>query len=522
VGPYNPSPACPRITNEPYFKVTNSSIAAGGDFDKCTTAGGTLAGYNNNKDISGTTDRGASTQLSSLALLKITGVASGQTVGTVGSGGQDAMRLTFANGAGSPAYGADTDNPTLGGAAGTCQTLTNVHPDKPTSPLGGTVDLNSADAGSPASGEYTSGDLKIGAPGTTMTMTANHQIEIFAAGNVYIGSNIVYDNSAAAVGTVPSLIIHATGNIYIDPAVANLSGTFIAQQKIKSDGSPDTTTGKIYTCGTSSFTALQTGGTPNIYNDCHKQLVVYGSFVADQVNLMRTFGSLRDETPNPPTSFVGGTPPAPWGLYWTHNGVIPAGYNCANITDNSTSHDTTQYDNYLCVPSSSGLDMKWTFYAGSPTCDFGQPGLSNLNCIQTHGYPYCTPFNTGETDWGDNYLCFNQSVNPTIGTAPDGRDCTKMNEDSDPNGSWVSGYYICVNYKTAASPGTPAQPASVPSPLNCSNTPGVNPKAGATCAAEVFRFSPEIYLSNPGGTSGGGNSGAMPPAQVITSLPPVL
>ena len=510
--------SCPRITNEPYFKVTNSSVIAGGDFDKCTTAGGTLAGYNNNTDAGSLVDHGASVQLGALAIIPsgISGVASGQNLGTTGSGGQGAMRLTFANNTskGAP-YTAGTDTPTLGGNAGTCQTLTNVTPDRPTSPLPGT-DLSAL-----ASGEYTTGNVSIGTPGTTQTMTDN-QVEIFSTGNVYIGSNIIYDNSGAVSGTVPSLMIHATGNVYIDPAVSNLSGIYIAQQKIKDDGSADTTTGKIYTCGTSSFTPLQTSGSPNIYNNCHNQLVVYGSFVADQVNLMRTFGSLRDETPNPPTGSVGGTPAEPWGLYWTHSGAIPAGYNCANITDNSTSHDTTQYDNYLCAPSSSGLDMKWTFYAGSPTCDFGQPGLSNLNCVQTHGYPYCAPFNTGETDWGDNYLCFNQNVNPTIGTAPDGRDCTKMDEDSDPNGSWVSGYYVCVNYKTPASPGTPAQPATVRSPLSCSNTPGVNPKAGPTCAAEVFRFSPEIYLSNPGGPCSSNCGGGTPPAQVITSLPPEL
>ncbi len=61
-------------------------------------------------------------------------------------------------------------------------------------------------------------------------MTAGHQVELFVTGNVYIGSNITYDNSDATVGTVPSLIIHATGNIYIDLSVANLYGTYIAQQ----------------------------------------------------------------------------------------------------------------------------------------------------------------------------------------------------------------------------------------------------------------------------------------------------
>jgi hypothetical protein len=286
IGPASDS-SCPMVANEPYFKVHNSSVSAGGDFDQCTNSGGTLAGYNNNSDAG--SDRGSSTQLSALALLKITGVASGETVGTLGNGGAAAARLTFANSSAVEVDSSSLESPVLGGQFVSCQTLTNERLPSTHSALSGA----STNVSTLTSGAYTSArdtTLTSGVTGGTMTMTPNHNVSLFVTGNVYINSNIVYNNTGAALGTVPSLVIHATGNIYIDPSVTNLSGVFIAQKKA------DNTAGKIYTCSSLSnhFAAMAAS---DLYASCNKQLVVYGSFVADQVNLMRTFGSLRDETP---------------------------------------------------------------------------------------------------------------------------------------------------------------------------------------------------------------------------------
>jgi len=82
----------------------------------------------------------------------------------------------------------------------------------------------------------------------------------------------------------------ATGNIYIDPGVKELDGVYIA----KNDDSGDK--GNIYTC------SVKTGGTftpepaKTLYSNCDNQLTVVGSFVADQVNLMRTYGTLKNST----------------------------------------------------------------------------------------------------------------------------------------------------------------------------------------------------------------------------------
>jgi hypothetical protein len=127
--------------------------------------------------------------------------------------------------------------------------------------------------------------------------------------------------------------------------------------------------------------------------------------------------------------------------------------------------------------------------------------------------------------WNDNWLCANKNVGLTFGSSQTaGDDCTQIQEPSDPDANWASGgYWLCAAHQPTT-PGQAAQPPQPPTPpLSCSNAPGANSKAGNTCAAEVFRFSPEIYLSNPDGGSGSGDGdGGMPPTQSITSLPPVL
>ncbi len=51
--------------------------------------------------------------------------------------------------------------------------------------------------------------------------------------------------------------------------------------------------------------------TSSLFSSCNSQLSVYGSFVADKINLMRTYGSMRDETPTTGVKGVPATPPGP-------------------------------------------------------------------------------------------------------------------------------------------------------------------------------------------------------------------
>jgi hypothetical protein len=78
-------------------------------------------------------------------------------------------------------------------------------------------------------------------------------------------------------------VLKATGNIYIDKSVTQLDGIYLAKNK-------------IYTCAQAPIpTTFVPVPINSLYDNCNNQLVVHGSFVANKVNFMRTYGSLRDE-----------------------------------------------------------------------------------------------------------------------------------------------------------------------------------------------------------------------------------
>ncbi|MGH7193312.1 MAG: hypothetical protein ACREJM_07215, partial [Candidatus Saccharimonadales bacterium] len=241
---------CPRVANEPYFKALDSSIAAGGDFDQCTNAGGLLAGYNDIQSDPGNrvpADRGASSQLSALALVKITGVASAQTPGNPGIL-RSPTDLTFANN-GVQVDSTGLESPTLGGSFGSCQQLTNeTAPSSAADYSGSTFVVNPS-----RQGAYKhNGDITVKGAGIGASVSAGQTVSLFVTGNVHISGDpgvsgdIKYDQTTGwSAGNVPSFILHATGNIYIDPGITSLAGLYIAQ-------STGGTKGKIYDCADSS------------------------------------------------------------------------------------------------------------------------------------------------------------------------------------------------------------------------------------------------------------------------------
>ncbi|MGC1176707.1 MAG: hypothetical protein WA843_01435, partial [Candidatus Saccharimonadales bacterium] len=242
---------CLTVKNKPYFKVYNSGVSAGGTFsanDGSCKGGGLVAGWNDNTGG----DRGAGAQLSALALIKITGFASAQTIA-----GRSPTNLTFANSVpGDITTG--NESPDLGGNF------------DPTGDHCLTDALPSTKAGADTAtvtGPYTLGATTIG---------VGQNKSIFVNGDVRITGNITY-GTGYTLDTVPSFVLHATGKIYIDPGVTELDGLYIARSK-------------IYTCD-NGFAPMPAA---NIYANCNSQLTVYGSFVANQINLMRAYGSLRN------------------------------------------------------------------------------------------------------------------------------------------------------------------------------------------------------------------------------------
>jgi hypothetical protein len=475
--------SCDKVTNEPYFKVVGDGASAGGKFKDPVTGqcdgGGLLAGWNNNTNG---VDRGAGSQLSALALIKITGFASAQT-----NIANSPTGLTFSN-TQLADITSDTDSPSLGGNYNS----------------GGSVCLPDVAAKSGATtqtGPYPQ-------PGISGISGITNSQSVFVNGDVRITGDITY-GSGWALGNVPSFVLHATGNIYIDPGVTQLDGLYVSNQK-------------IYTCddSTNGGTGFSPMPAAAIYVKCNNQLVIHGNFIANQVNLMRSFGSLRDETPIPGTSATSATT---LGTKWScgGDGCNPdlSGYRCIHTYEGSDP-DTWQ-DNQLCVPSSSSLSLAWTAYAGDPVSLSGcvAGGYCSKAYLQANGYPYCTQWNVPADyaqTWNDNYLCSNQNKNFTFTTTPDtssSRECTKIIEPADPEGQWASGYYLCGDI----TPATPAGPPTAPTAPLCSNK-GTQ-LITSTCAAEIFQFSPELYISTPyiNPPSNGATQ-----YDAITSLPPVL
>jgi hypothetical protein len=104
-------------------------------------------------------------------------------------------------------------------------------------------------------------------------------VTIYVDGNVNIEGNISLGDSWNTIGDIPSFeLIVQNGNIYIDNNVTRLDGVYVAQDLTQAG------TGTIYDCSV--------GGVPasgaQFSNDCYQPLVINGSFIATQVDLMRT------------------------------------------------------------------------------------------------------------------------------------------------------------------------------------------------------------------------------------------
>lgn len=474
---------CPRVRNEPYFKVYHSDISAGGAFDKCTFDGGTLAGYADISDPAGAT-RGSTTQLSALALLKITGVASAKSPAEIAG---SPTKLTFAN-KNVQIDASGNESPVLGGQFGGCRTLTNEAP-----PPSASQYIGSNFALSGKNGAYkTSGNLTV----TGGKLLKNNNASMFVNGDAYISGDITYGNNWKA-GTAPSFVLHATGNIYIAPGVRQLAGVFIAQNK-------------IYTCA-DKVNHFKPMSVDKIYTDCNKQLEVDGSFVAKQINLMRTFGSLRDEVPD----MQGAIPDKPGALgplVYMFMGKLPGLNGCVNLKALGGSERAAWQDNYLCpATNDNNVKLGWT-------------NNGNIGGLQSSGLKYCTSSwgnvlaSAGyprASLWSSSFLCSTVpiSFSKIAGGWPAGTLCTQIVEPSSPG--WPP-TRVCVS---KIIPGTPGTPIPRQTPLDCSNKKGGAQLLSTTCAGEVFYFSPALYLSNPAVNPPGGGQLQF---QAITSLPPVL
>ncbi len=301
-------PGCDFVHNKPYFKAVNGDLRAGGNFTGVAgcTGGGTLGGWFHD---SSSPNYGAGSTLASLALIRITGVASarGTTVSTplLNPGGSG---ISFGNKAPAPlsSFLGHPDSPVLGGGYGASHCIDRPLPLLPTTPLGSVINISGLGSGSySAAGPTTTINSGGIANGTNIAINVTGDVYITGGGGIsYSGSGGGWAVSpTTTTNTVPSFTLSVTnGNIYIDAGVTQLDGIYTAANAGAAGG-------KIYTCASGFAPMPQT----SIFAGCNKQLVINGVFQANQVNLMRTYGSLRDDK-NPP--ILGGCANSPgFGLF---------------------------------------------------------------------------------------------------------------------------------------------------------------------------------------------------------------
>lgn len=246
-----------RVVNQPYTRVYGADVMSGSGFGNCTpnTNAGIL-GWNKGNGA------GSGTQLAAQAAGTITGFSSASLRGVAPS---PPRGLSFANVSGT--YGGNY-------GAGVC-----------------VQDYFSLAKPSQISTSYPSSESPLNiAPGSRTV--------VYVEGDAFIRRNIVFSGGSwANLSQIPSYYLIVKGNIYISANVTQLDGVYIAQPTSPTS----TTTGRIYTCVDHNTRAVKTTS-PSAFTDCGQKLTVNGVFLAKQLRLLRTNGSLRDSTVGEPST----------------------------------------------------------------------------------------------------------------------------------------------------------------------------------------------------------------------------
>lgn len=270
----NVNERCEVIANTPYISVYNSDIKAGGTFNTITS---TCDRSPASKIL---LNRNSSTWFAAFALDVISPGTDFKTIAnrTTGPGpAPDGLKLPNFNNYSAcmhDYYGdLDVSNAQTG--------LTEA-------------DINARLANGSLDGNIVfTGNLNFGPdssdPNPVKIIPNGRHIRLYVDGNVTIrGSKILLSLGPwSSIAAIPSLTIISKGNIYIEPTVLTIAGTYIAQPR---SAATIATTGIIDTC--------YKAGTPititNTYNECSRPLTVEGGVVAQRVKLNRSFGSSRN------------------------------------------------------------------------------------------------------------------------------------------------------------------------------------------------------------------------------------
>lgn len=266
--------ACVTITAKPYLRIYGGDVSAGNGFTSgtgstCTNnAGAAVVSWNQRGGGPGWA--GAGTQFATYALSKIFDFA--DNLGNPPGGGNASTKpsgFSFSN------TTTDINNGDFGGSLGSIPCIQDYWDTTGATNYAGPLATTST-------GKYVGFTPAI----VSGTMSVNQRVVLYNNGDVYINGNITYPASWP-VDQPPLFMLVARGNIYIRKSVTRLDGTYVAQRNGAGAG------GTIYTCANSVFPPTAILPTdPTAYGDCNTKLTINGSFVANQVQFMRTFGTL--------------------------------------------------------------------------------------------------------------------------------------------------------------------------------------------------------------------------------------
>lgn len=310
--------SCIPVVAKPYSRVYGGDVAVGSGFGD--SSGGSCV-VNNNAAVVGWNRRGGGSNnwagagsqyaVYAMSVIHDFAAAAGPTSG--GGRAPAPTGLTFAN----TGVGGNSTQGLFGGHFGSAPCMPDYYGSKPanTTELGGSVNLT--DLGS---GSYNrSGSLTLTSPDgmTPMRVSAGEEISIYVDGDLHIANSIQYDGTWS-VNQIPITRLIVRGNIYINSQAFRAEGLYVAQPNENGEG------GIIYTCvdPANPFTPLPLDD--DLYQKCVRQYTSRASFVAKEVRLMRTHGSLSqaNRSDDAPTAANDASSTLPYGELFMYNPAL--------------------------------------------------------------------------------------------------------------------------------------------------------------------------------------------------------
>lgn len=320
------SEACVIVVSKPYAQVFGGDVSAGNGF-------GTACIEDTNASVVGWNQRagtfaGAGTQYAAYVLNVLQDFASAQN----SSGAPTPSGLAFAN---QNVTGGDQTNGTYGKSIGSSlPCVPDYAGQMPSSASSvGAVPPGGLTVSSLGGGAYKyNGNLTIagGSLGTSANTT------LYVTGDVYIKGNIAYTGSWL-MNQIPNFNLIVKGNIYIAGAVTQLDGSYVSQQTGGIGGT-------IYTCTdpATPFTPMSLATPGNtVYTNCANKLTVNGSFTAQQIELLRSNGTLARAKANDTNTSNSAAE------VFNYN---PALWIAQPLSGSSTANTSDTYDSIVSLP----------------------------------------------------------------------------------------------------------------------------------------------------------------------------